>query len=75
MNYRDYVRAQLAHVISVFDEPTFLEHVRGAQRDCTEDWFKVLLEVAKRGENTTVQFPEGILCKLVDEYFAPAMPC
>lgn len=60
-------------IISIYDEPTLLSEVRNSQQQCAEDWYQQLVALATKGD-PSVQFRDGVLCKIVGDTFCPVIP-
>ena len=60
-------------IISIYDEPTLLNEVWNSQQHCLEDWYQQLVALATKGD-PSVQFHDGVLCKIVGDTFCPVIP-
>ena len=65
---------ELVHIIPIFYEPLFLEHICNGQYKCMEPWYLQLAEAANMATNISMQFHDGVLYNLVGNYFAPVIP-
>ena len=60
-------------VLTIFEKQTFLQQLLDEQQQSSDSWFLHKCNLAKTG-NTTWQYRDDILCKLVDGTFCPVVP-
>ena len=61
--------------MSLGEDSLLFEHVRNAQADAASDeWFAGIRAKAERADSAEFDVRNGIVCKLILDYYAPVIP-